>query len=437
MTLRLRLTLFYTLLVALVLAASGLGLYLLLSRSLHAGLDRSLREAADLLGRLVEREDGTLAFDQDEQLRAGLVALLLSPQGQRLDSLGRVPDELPTLSEGVSSWDDLRVLVQPLPEGSLVVLRDAEPVEDSLESFSESFFLLAPLAVLAAFVLGYALAAQALRPVDKLTRDAYSLAQRRAWRETLPEPEHKDELWRLARATNTLLGALAQVIEAERRFTADAAHELRTPLTVLRGRLEQALERAQDAKSRTGLEQARAASDDLLELTETLLLLARAEAGQGLDSQPVALDEVAFEVAEGLRPRFEEKGLTLTLELPDEPLRVLGDRVALGLVVRNLLDNALKFTAEGEVRLTVRRVSGQASLVVSDSGPGFPEAALPHLFERFYQADVAHRRTGSGLGLALARSLARWHGGDLEAENRLEGGACVTLCLPLIQRDAL
>lgn len=131
----------------------------MLSRSLHTGLDRSLREAADLLGRLVEREDGTLAFDQDEQLRAGLVALLLGPQGQRLDSLGRVPDELPTLSEGISSWDDLRVLVQPLPEGSLVVLRDAEPVEDSLESFGESFFLLAPVAVLAGLRAGGAGAA--------------------------------------------------------------------------------------------------------------------------------------------------------------------------------------------------------------------------------------------------------------------------------------
>lgn len=188
--------------------------------------------------------------------------------------------------------------------------------------------------------------------------------------------------------------------------------------------------RAVRASSRPG-----PASDDLLELTETLLLLARAEAGQGLDSQPVALDEVAFEVAEGLRPRFREKGLAL--ELPDEPLRVFGDRVALGLVVRNLLDNALKFTAEGGVQLTVRRVSAQVSLTVSDSGPGFPEAALPHLFERFYQADVTHRRTGSGLGLALARSLVRWHGGDLEAENRLEGGARVTLRSPLAAGEAL
>jgi len=434
MTLRLRLTLFYTLLVTLVLGVSGLGLYLLLRQSLYLGLDRSLEETADLLSNFMEREDGVLEFDIEEdgfpRLPTGLVALLTGPEGERLDNLGRVPGELPAPSAGVSSWRDWRVFVRPLSGESLVVLRDAAFVTDSLRGFTKSFFLLAPVVTVLAFALGYLLAARALRPVDRLTRAAYALARQRAWRETLPEPASRDELWRLARAVNALLQALGETIEAERRFTADAAHELRVPLTVLQGRLEQALERTRDAGSREALAKAAAASDDLLALTETLLLLARTEAGQGLEWQRVALDEVAFDAAEMLRPLFGEKGLSLELELPDDPLWVLGDRVSLGLLVRNLLDNALKFTPGGGVRLVVGRDREWVRLVVSDTGPGFPDEALPQVFERFYQADVAYRRTGSGLGLTLARSVARWHGGELRAANRAEGGAKMTLCLP-------
>lgn len=435
MTLRLRLTLFYTLLVALVLGASGLGLYLLLRQSLHVSLDRSLQETADLLSNFMEREDGVLEFDIEEdgfpRLPTGLVALLTGPEGEPLDNLGRVPEALPALPVGVSSWHNWRIFVRPLSGETLVVLRDAAFVANSLQSFTRSFFLLAPVVLSLAFVLGYLLAARALRPVDRLTRAAYALARQRAWREVLPEPAPKDELWRLARAVNSLLQALGEVIEAERRFTSDAAHELRVPLTVLQGRLEQALERARDAGSREALEKAAAAGDDLLGLTETLLLLARTEAGQGMEGRRVALDEIAFDAAEMLRPLFGEKGLALELELPDDPLWVLGDRVSLGLLVRNLLENALKFTPGGGVRLEVGRDRERVRLVVSDTGPGFPDEALPQVFERFYQADVAHRQTGSGLGLTLAQSVARWHGGELRAANRPEGGAKLTLYLSL------
>ena len=439
MTLRLRLTLFYTLLVALVLAASGVGLYLLLARNLTANLDASLLEAARLLIAFVEDEDSVPSLQEEgetvPQLRADLVAVVLDDQGNRTSSLGRVPDDLPELPGGLSTWEDWRVYAEHLPGGMLLTLRERDAVDDPLEGFATSFLVLAPLAVLTAFVLGYLLAGRALAPVDRLTRAAYDLSQRRAWRERLPEPERRDELWRLAAASNALLTTLAEVIEGERRFTADASHELRTPLTVLRGRLEGALEAASEPKVQTALEKALGAADDLLALVEKLLLLARTEAGQAAPTERVALDEIAFEVAETIRPRFDEKGLALVLELPEAPVVVLGDRVALGVLVRNLLENALKFTPRGHVTLRAEDDS-QVRLSVEDSGSGIPEAALPHLFERFYQADVRHRRSGSGLGLAIVRSVAHWHGGAVSVENRSAGGARFVLELPAAPKDA-
>lgn len=432
-TLRLRLTLFYTLLVALVLTASGAGLYLLLARNLTANLDSSLLEASRLLSAFIENEDGKLSLQQEgegvPQLRADLAAAVLDARGKLTSSLGRVPAELPAPPAGFSTWQGWRVYAEPVSGNTLLTLRELEAVNAPLEGFVASFALLAPLAVLTAFALGYLLAGRALAPVDRLTRAAYDLARRRAWRERLPEPERRDELWRLAAASNALLGSLEEVIEGERRFTADASHELRTPLTVLRGRLESALEIAAGPKIRSALRKALSAADDLLTLIEKLLLLARTEVGQAAPAERVALDELAFEVAEALRPHFDEKGLALGLELPEAPAEVLGDSTALGLLVSNLLENAGKFTTQGQVTLRIER-GQRVRLTVEDSGPGIPEAALPHLFERFYQADVRHRRGGSGLGLAIVASIARWHGGRVSASNRPGGGARFLLELP-------
>lgn len=434
MTLRLRLTLFYTLLVALVLTASGIGLYLLLARNLSANLDTSLEEAARLLTGFIDNEDGQLSLQQEGEsvprLRADLAAAVLDTGGRVVSSLGSVPSELPALPAGFATWRGWRVLSEPLPVGTLLTFRDLGSVDDALEEFVLSFALLAPVAVSTAFALGYLLAGRALAPVDRLTRAAHDLARRGAWRERLPEPKRKDELWRLATASNTLLEALAGVIEGERRFTADASHELRTPLTVLRGRLEGALEASNEPAARRALERALGAADDLLALIEKLLMLARTEAGQAMPSQRLALDEVAFEVAESFRSRFDERKVALLLEVPAVPVEVLGDRTALAVLVRNLLENAAKFTLHGQVVVRVE-MAASARLVVEDSGPGIPPAALPHLFERFYQADVRHRRGGSGLGLALVESIARWHGGHASGSNLPTGGARFVVELPL------
>lgn len=434
MTLRLRLTLFYTFLVALILALTGVALHVFLFRSLLDGVDESLEEAANVVAAFVENEDGRLTLDDAEkvaeQFAGDLVALLYDSDGEVVVRLGKAPDGVPVFKSEYATWGAWRAQRLSLDGGSLTVLRELEDTREALRRFDFVYLTLAPLAALAAFALGYALAGRALRPVDRLTRAAYDLANRRAWRERLPEPKQRDELKRLARGTNELLAALEGVIENERRFTADAAHELRTPLTVLQGRLEQAKERARDKEVLPLLDKALGANRDLLNLIEKLLTLARTEAGQGLPKERVALDEIAFDTVEALRPLFLDKALGLELRLPEEPVWVEGDRVSLGLLVRNLLENALKFTPEGEVVLELGRQGERASLSVSDSGPGIPEAALPHLFERFYQAEVAHRRKGSGLGLALVESVAQWHGGEVRAEHHAGGGARFEVLLP-------
>ncbi len=434
MTLRLRLTLFYTLLVAVVLVASGIGLHFLLRRNLYQNLDNSLREAANLLSNLtIDPEEAPTLQDEEEnlQLPTDLSALLFDKDGRLSSSLGRVPQPLPSLEPGFSTLNEWRGYAEIIQGGTLLLLRDTKQVEESLQQFDSSFLLLAPLAVLLAFGLGYAVAGRALNPVTSLTRAAYDLAQRRAWRETLPEPKQKDELWQLAKATNTLLETLANVIETERRFTANAAHELRTPLTVLQGRLEQALERNRDVAITPLLDKSAIALEELLTLVEKLLLLARTEAGQSLTKETVNLNEIVFQTSEKLRSQIEQKGLALWLELPGVPVMIGGDCVTLELLVRNLLENAYKFTERGEVKLTLCREDHNVVLTVEDTGVGIPETALPHLFERFYQADVRYRRQGSGLGLALVKSIASWHGGSVKAENRKESGSRFSVTVPV------
>ena len=434
MTLRLRLTLFYTLLVALILGLSGVALHVFLQRSLLSGVDESLEEAAKLVAAVTENVDGApQLLNADEvgaQFSNDLVAVLYTSDGAVAAQFGNVPTGLPVLANKHSTWGQWRTLTLPLDTGTLTVLRALADTNKVLRRFDLLFLILAPAAVLVALALGYALAGGALAPVKRLTGVAYDLAERRAWRERLPEPERRDELWHLARATNTLLSALGSVIESERRFTADAAHELRTPLTVLQGRLEKGREQVGDpARVSAAFDTALEANHSLLTLIEKLLALARAESGQNLPKERVALDEIAFDVAAQLQPAFTEQGLELVLDLPEEPIYVTGDRTALELAVRNLLDNAGKFTARGTVLLRVEAVQSRVCLHVSDTGPGIPAAALPHLFERFYQSDVRHRQQGSGLGLALVQSIAAWHGGEVTVEN-LQSGARFTLTLP-------
>lgn len=441
MSLRLRLTLFYALLVAGVLAAAGLSLRLGVERVLSQNLDQGLRDALTLARPLIH-SDEELRFSQEGELvprlPADLALVLYHGDGRVVEVLGRAPAPAPPVRPGCAPQGGWQVCGEPVPGGWMAAVRPLGGLRDSLAALDRVLALVLPGAILLALLLGYGLTGRALAPVRALTQAALSRASTRRWDSPLPEPRARDELRALGQAFNGLLAALGEVIEGERRFTQDAAHELRTPLTALLGRLEQAQEKNRDPEVARVLARARGSAASLLALAEKLLQLARAEAGQGLVREPVALGALAREAVEELEPLFAAKGLALQLALGPAALVVQGDRLALGLALRNLLDNALKFSPEGGgiVELTLRREAGWAVAEVSDRGPGIPEAALPHLFERFYQAEVAHRRAGSGLGLALVAAVARWHGGSASAANRAGGGAVLAIKLPLTEPAA-
>jgi len=297
-----------------------------------------------------------------------------------------------------------------------------------------------PVALLLAGGSGWLLARRALRPVDLMTA-----AARRIGAEDLSQrlagSDAPDELGRLARTLNGMLVRLEGAFAQTRQFAADASHELRTPLTVLRGEIEVALR-----NPRTPMEYTRvlhSALDEVARMTrlvEELLLLSRADAGAlRLDTGPVELDSLVEEVSRHGAVLGQARGVEVRLQTL-EPITAHGDAHRLKQVVLNLVDNAVKYTPPGgRVTIDLSRKpavsggGGKAEIAVHDTGVGIPAEALPRVFERFYRGDPARTRgtSGAGLGLCIAKSIAEAHGGTIAVDSAPGAGSTFTVSLPL------
>jgi heavy metal sensor kinase len=286
-----------------------------------------------------------------------------------------------------------------------------------------------PLALLLATAGGYLLARQGLRPVAAMRAQAERIGAA-TLHERLPVAEPDDELGRLAHVFNRLLERLDEAFDQQRRFMADASHELRTPVAVVRGEAEHALAADRAAPElRDALAVVRDEGRRMTRIVDDLFLLARADAGQ----QPLALaelylDDLVADCVRAVRSLAAERGVALTHE-SEADLQLRGDEQLLRRLVLNLLDNAIKYTPPGgRVAVAARAVDGRYEIRVGDSGPGVPREAQPHLFERFYRAgrtraDDASHTAGAGLGLAIARWIARAHGGDVRLARSDENGS--------------
>jgi len=246
-------------------------------------------------------------------------------------------------------------------------------------------------------------------------------------------PETPQEVQPLLDALNDLLQRLAQRMETERRFTADAAHELRTPIAAIRAQAQVALSSAtNDAVRQLALQDTLSGCDRASRVVEQLLTLARVEGPQDVVSEPFRLDQLAQQILADLTPIALRRGQTLELLAP-EPLQVKGQSTLWLILLRNLIDNALRYSPDGaRVRIQAQRVrndvgSGQTEVTVQDSGPGLLPDDLARLGERFFRV-LGTSATGSGLGWSIVRHIATLQHIDVQVGQSTElGGLQVTL----------
>jgi two-component system, OmpR family, sensor kinase len=439
--------------IAVVLAGTGVFVYLQFRNDVGATLDSGLRSRADELSAVVRREENSLAArGQNLVGRADSFAEVIEPDGTVVDSSAAIggadlldADELREALRGPTFVDvgDLpsleggaRLLAVPVgtPAGKRIVVvgTSTEARDESLTDLEQLLLVALPFALILASAAGYWVAAAALRPVEAMRARAEEISTA-APDERLPVPATRDEVARLGETLNEMLARIGDSMERERAFVADASHELRTPLAILRAELDLALAQGRSPDElRAALASAAEETDRLTQLSEDLLTIAQTERGE----LPLRLERFhlgdAFETVERrFARRAEEAGRRIDVGDGGE-LELRADRLRLEQVIGTLVDNALRYGA-GPISLAARRAGATVEVHVADAGEGFPPDFIPHAFERFSRAPGV-RDGGSGLGLAIVATVAEAHGGSAGAANRPEGGADVWLAIPADRR---
>jgi signal transduction histidine kinase len=472
--LRIRLVAGFAAAMLLVLTGAGAFVYLRVRYALDLRLNEDLAEQSVQLRTAAGSDptgahlpDSLLARGQDYQLVDGGNRVLAASSGLTGPSLLRTK-ELRAALHGPFREDrgelfpisdrPLRILAVPLHTGTtpaagpavaLVAVRRDQRDEALRELIGQ--LALAHLAALAiASIVGYRLARAALIPVERYRTEAARIAAGATGvRLAVPAGSH-DEVARLGRTLNDMLGALETALDRERRFVSDASHELRTPLTLLSTELEIALRRTRTTPEYE--ETLRRASAD----TQELIALADALLAVGTVPDPAARPGKRVDVTallDDLTSRYRSGAPGRLVRLDTEPsLAVPGDPARLRQVVTNLLDNAVRHGA-GTITVRAGRAEAGVRIAVHDDGPGMDPAFVPHATERFARADTARTTLGTGLGLSLVETIVRSHGGQLllcsngahhavvdggptaPACTHLEAGTTVTVLLPAVAPD--
>lgn len=277
------------------------------------------------------------------------------------------------------------------------------------------------------------MASRAIRPIDDISATAQRIAAGDL-SQRISIVNTESELGRLGGVLNSTFARLQASFEQQARFTSDASHELRTPLAVILSQAQTALARERPASEyREALEACQRAAQRMRRLTESLLELARLDAGQAsIRAERVDLSAVVRECVDLVRPLAAERSVKVVCDL--QIVECEGDAQHLGQLVTNLLSNAIQFNREGgEVRIATRVEGGGALLSVADTGFGMPAEDLPHVFERFYRVDKSRSRQqgSSGLGLAICKAIVESHGGSISVESAPEKGCAFVVKLPL------
>jgi signal transduction histidine kinase len=287
-----------------------------------------------------------------------------------------------------------------------------------------------PITLAIASAAGWAMAGAALRPVERMSREAAAISVSEPGRR-LPIPVGRDEITRLGNTLNAMLGRLEAAFDRERRFVDDASHELRTPLAILKAELDLARSRSRtNQELQAAVRSAAEEADRLTALAETLLVFSRAEGGRvPLHREQTRLDELLQDACSAMAARAAAAGVDM--RVVRHGVTAFVDPVRVRQAVDNIVSNALGHTPRGgQVRVSATGEGETVRLTVEDTGAGFDPAFLPRAFDPFARGPAEARSgQGAGLGLAIVRATAEAHGGRAAAANRVEGGARLTLFL--------
>lgn len=446
LSVRLRAAVAAALTVGAALLIAGFGLYLLVEDSAQSSVNSAVNDelgviyaetkSADppqflqsnpssALGQVVSSSDQVVASTPSAEGRPPLLPVTSLRAGQSTTAVVKGTDGQPYY---------VSVIPAAHPAGAFVEAAATEALVDrSTDEVLLNVAVGAPILALLVGVLTWWLVGRALQPVEAIRAEVAELSEEDLDRR-VPEPTIEDEIGRLARTMNGMLGRLEGSLERQRRFVADSSHELRSPITTMLAEIEVALAHPDGTDLATVLGDLRSEAERLEHIIDDLLLLARADEGalarrrhRLIDLDDLVADEVA---------RLRRRGRVEVGAAGLSAAQIWGDRDPLIRVVRNLLDNAERHARS---RVTVElgeEDGGDALLVVSDDGPGIAPADRERIFERFTRLDDARERTagGSGLGLAIVRDIVRAHGGSVRVEDS-EIGARFAVRLPLSHQD--
>ncbi len=461
-TLRVRFAVWTGGLLLIVLVLFGAFVYFSMWQGLSNSIDDSLRLSASQAIAAVNIENGQINFSDslpessttvDLQER-GLTIRILSIDGKVLQSVGPyrdLPVDRASVQKAISSVsslntisspdaDPVRIYTTPILDnqhllGVIQVMQSLGTLTETLDRLLLALLISIPILLIVSALSGYFLAAHALSPIDHITRTTQHIStQDLTARLNLPGSD--DEIGRLAATIDSMLSRLEEGFQRERQFTSDASHELRTPLAAMQAILNVTRERRRPPEEyELALDDLTEEMDRLRTLTEDLLYIARGDARPGVSNEVVNLSNLLTDVSESLNPMAESKGLLLHREI-QENLFIQGDSDALIRTFVNLIDNAIKYTNNGSIKIRAVVIEkSRIEVEISDTGCGIPPEHLSHIFERFYRVDGSRTTQGFGLGLAIVQEIVRGHHGRIDVSSQMGVGTVFHLSFPMAENS--
>ena len=479
-SLRFKLTVWYVLILGILLTSFSSFLYFTLSKSLYRDVDNKLRSLAELIASESSSPLSKFSFGTiDQALEASMNLKPIGKFIQVLDesgNIGRKSDNLRNVqlpislnalknaSKGLITFETnrtigntpLRIMTFPVVENSHVtkivqIASSLEGVEDALNKLFLILIISVPSTLILASLGGQFLAHKALKPVDDITQTARMITSQNLNQRIHP-PKVRDEISRLIETFNEMISRLDQSFRQMKQFSSDASHELKTPLTILKGEVEVTLR-----KERTPQEYQQTLGSNLEEINrmsqivEDLLNLSKADTGEiRLNKEDINLAEILNEVVAQMERLAKTKKLHLSATNHHQDIHIFADALRLRELFINLIENGIKYTeAGGSIRIILqkeypapatdqsdwgKREKGQfVKIIVSDTGIGIAKEDQERIFNRFFRVDKARSREqgGSGLGLSICKWIVEAHQGEIGVESELAKGSSFIVRLPL------